>query len=97
MAVLLEGFGAVRRVDVGIVNRKLEEFGVLDNRFKTDKWDFTQAKDLVFWCNGPACGQSPRAIQGLLDAGYPPSKLFYFRGGMQMWQLWGLTTVASEN
>jgi hypothetical protein len=51
------------------------------------------AKDLVLWCNGPACGQSPRAIRGLLDVGYPGEKISYYRGGMQMWQLWGLTTV----
>jgi rhodanese-related sulfurtransferase len=96
MAELLQSFGAVRRGDVGFVSRKLEEFGVLETSLKTDKWDFTQAKDIVLWCNGPACGQSPRAIQGLLGVGYPPDKLFYFRGGMQMWQLWGLTTVTSD-
>ena len=97
MIELFESFGAVRRGDIGFVKQKLEEMGVLDSGLKNDKWDFTHAKDLVLWCNGPACGQSPRAIQGLLGAGYPPSKIFYFRGGMQMWQLWGLTTVASDN
>jgi len=47
----------------------------------------------VLWCNGPACGQSPRAIRGLLKVGYPADRIYYYRGGMQMWQLWGLTTV----
>lgn len=89
----LELFGAVRRIAVGAVSRKLEELGFMGGEMKTDKWDFTKCKQLVFWCNGPACGQSPRAIKGLLKTGYPPNKILYYRGGMQMWQLWGLTTV----
>lgn len=88
-----ELFGAKRRVDVSGFSRKLEEMGFMGGEMKTDKWDFTTAKKLVLWCNGPACGQSPRAIKGLLKAGYPAAKILYYRGGMQMWQLWGLTTV----
>ncbi len=86
-------FGAKRRVDVGAVSRKLEALGLMGDKNKTEKWDFTDCKALVIWCNGPACGQSPRAIKGLLKVGYPTDKIFYYRGGMQMWQLWGLTTV----
>ncbi|RMG59888.1 MAG: rhodanese-like domain-containing protein [Gammaproteobacteria bacterium] len=59
----------------------------------TDYWDFTDAKPVVLWCNGPWCGQSPRAIRALLKLGYPADKIKYYRGGMQMWQLFGLTTV----
>jgi rhodanese-related sulfurtransferase len=93
MVKTLEMFGAVRRVDVGTLTRTLEEVGFMDGDFKTEQWDFTKVKKLVFWCNGPACGQSPRAIKGLLKTGYPPEQILYYRGGMQMWQLWGLTTV----
>ncbi|MCU7844188.1 MAG: rhodanese-like domain-containing protein [Candidatus Thiodiazotropha sp. (ex Monitilora ramsayi)] len=93
MEKILELFGAKRRVDVGTVSRKLEEMGLMDGEYKTDKWDYTDCKKLVVWCNGPACGQSPRAIKGLLKAGYPAERIAYYRGGMQMWQLWGLTTV----
>ncbi len=89
----LELCGAVRRVDVGTFTRKLEEMGIVDSDQKTDQWDFSNARKLVLWCNGPACGQSPRAIKGLLKVGYPTEKILYYRGGMQMWQLWGLTTV----
>ncbi len=96
MTKALQSFGGKKRVDVGFFESKLEEYGLMDGEMKTDKWDFSQAKDLVLWCNGPACGQSPRAIKGLLEAGYPASKLKYYRGGMQMWQLWGLTTVVPE-
>jgi len=58
-----------------------------------DLWDFRNAKSLLLFCNGPWCGQSPRAIKGLMRVGYPPEKLHYFRGGMQTWQLLGLTVV----
>jgi rhodanese-related sulfurtransferase len=54
-------------------------------------WDFSSAMDLVIFCNGPWCDQSPRAIRNLTDAGYPASKLNYYRGGMQLWLLLGLT------
>jgi rhodanese-related sulfurtransferase len=55
--------------------------------------DFTHAKTLVLWCNGPWCGQSPTAIRGLLSIGYPADKLRYYRGGMQLWQVFGLPVV----
>lgn len=54
-------------------------------------WDYSDAKRLLLWCNGMWCGQSPRAIQGLLKLGYPPEKLLYYRSGMQGWQVLGLT------
>ncbi len=56
-------------------------------------WDFSNAKTLILWCNGWWCGQSPAAIRGLLNEGYPPEKLKYFRGGMQNWALYGMTIV----
>lgn len=58
-------------------------------------WDFAGAKTLMLYCNGPWCDQSPRAINGLIEAGYPAEKLFYYRGGMQNWQLLGLTVTQS--
>ncbi|MDH5392591.1 MAG: rhodanese-like domain-containing protein [Gammaproteobacteria bacterium] len=54
-------------------------------------WDFENAKDILLWCNGLWCGQSPRAIKGLLALGYPAEKIYYYRGGMQAWQSLGLT------
>ncbi|WP_051928691.1 rhodanese-like domain-containing protein [Thermopetrobacter sp. TC1] len=59
-------------------------------------WDFGGARELLLFCNGPWCGQSPRAIRNLIAAGYPPEKLHYYRGGMQSWQLLGLTTVKPQ-
>lgn len=86
-------FGAKQREPVGALTQTLEQWGVLDAEHMTDEWDFTDCKELVLWCNGPECGQSPRAIRGLLAVGYPAEKIYYYRGGMQLWQLWGLTTV----
>ena len=56
-------------------------------------WNFDNAKDIMLWCNGIWCGQSPRAIKGLLALGYPAEKIFYYRGGMQAWQSLGLTVA----
>ncbi|WP_417524568.1 rhodanese-like domain-containing protein [Marinovum sp.] len=54
-------------------------------------WDFTGALDLTLFCNGPWCDQSGRAVRDLVAAGYPTEKLNYYRGGMQLWLLFGLT------
>ena len=64
------------------------------NEYANTKWDFSNAKEVLLWCNGMWCGQSPRAIKGLLKLGYPPDKIFYYRGGMQSWLMLGLTVVS---
>ncbi len=56
-------------------------------------WNFSKAQKLLLFCNGPWCGQSPREIKSLLSVGYPAHKIFYYRGGMQNWQMMGLTTI----
>ena len=56
-------------------------------------WDYTNARTLVLFCNGMWCGQSPNNIRNLLKFGYPPHKLKWYRGGMQDWEILGLTTV----
>jgi rhodanese-related sulfurtransferase len=67
-------------------------FGVEVNESAMN-WDLAKAKDLLLWCNGPWCDQSPRAIRGLIKLGYPESKISYYRGGMQDWLVLGLTVV----
>ncbi|MCB1864297.1 MAG: rhodanese-like domain-containing protein [Chromatiales bacterium] len=89
----LELLGGKPRAGVSAFTRKLEEWGFLDGRDKTERWDFSNAKQVMLWCNGMTCGQSPKAIEGLLHVGYPAHKIYYFRGGMQTWQLLALTTV----
>jgi len=56
-------------------------------------WDFSNAKTLVLFCNGMWCGQSPNNIKNLMRFGYPADKLKWYRGGMQDWEILGLTTV----
>jgi len=39
------------------------------------------------------CGQSPSSIKTLLRFGYPAKKLKWYRGGMQDWEILGLTVI----
>lgn len=96
LAEVLERLGARERGSVGAAMRMMESMGLFDGDQKTDQWDFSDAKALLLWCNGPWCGQSPRAIHALIKLGYPAEKLYYYRGGMQMWQSLGLTTVTPK-
>lgn len=57
----------------------------------TEPWDFSNALDIVVFCNGQWCGQSHRAIENLLTVGYPGERIRYYRGGMQGWVTVGLT------
>lgn len=59
-------------------------------------WDFSDAQEILLYCNGMWCGQSPTAIKNLLALGYPPEKIYYYRGGMQSWQSLGLTVYNPE-
>ena len=59
-------------------------------------WNFENAKTLVFYCNGPWCGQSPTNIKQLASLGYPAHKMKWYRGGMQDWKILGLTTVSPK-
>lgn len=56
-------------------------------------WDFSNAKTLVLFCNGMWCGQSPNNIKNLLRFGYPAGKIKWYRGGMQDWEILGLSTA----
>jgi rhodanese-related sulfurtransferase len=50
----------------------------------------------VFFCNGPQCPQSQKAINMLLEAGYPAQKMWYYRGGMHNWITLGRPVVEEE-
>ena len=56
-------------------------------------YDFSEAKDLVVFCNGLWCGSSVKFIKHMVAKGYPKEKLHYYRAGLQGWKLLGLTTV----
>jgi len=66
---------------------------LLDVKEGKDRLDYSNARELCLYCNGPWCDQSPRAIQALIKMGYPADKLKYYRGGMQLWKIFSLTTV----
>ena len=93
---LMNTLGVRRRGEVSGLTRTIEEFGLMGGDRKNDQWDFTNAKAVLIWCNGMWCGQAPTNIKSLLRIGYPPSKLKWYRGGMQDWETLGLTTITPE-
>jgi rhodanese-related sulfurtransferase len=58
--------------------------------------ELDRAKPTVFFCNGPQCPQSQKAIHILLEAGYPAEKIWYYRGGMHDWVTLGLPVEYDE-
>ena len=70
-----------------------EYLAILGVKKVNGKYDFTNAKELLMFCNGAWCGQSPESMKYLIEIGYPESKLKWYRGGMQSWLSLGLTTV----
>ena len=55
--------------------------------------DLDPALPTVFFCNGPQCTATPKAVRALLAAGYPPAAILYYRGGMHDWMTLGLPVV----
>lgn len=70
----------------------LRELGV-DINEKDDSLDFTKAKTIAIFCNGPWCSLSVSMIQALLDIGYPLERIKWYRGGMQEWLAAGMTST----
>jgi len=68
-----------------------ENLGV--KTIQKDKYDFTNAKTAVFFCNGSWCPLSSKSIKHLLSIGYPSEKLIWYRGGIQSWKALNLTTT----
>ena len=88
--ILTEEFGArlkgdIFDVDDAIVNNTVGEV-----------IDYSDARTLVMFCNGMWCGQSPNNIKNLLKFGYPAEKIKWYRGGMQDWEILGLSTVPGK-
>ena len=78
---------------VSILEILEDEFGVTESE---GLLNFSKAKTLVMFCNGMWCGQSPNNIKNLLKLGYPSHKIKWYRGGMQDWEVLGLTTVPGK-
>lgn len=60
------------------------------NEIKSRMDELDRSQPAIFFCNGPQCSQSPTAIKALLEEGYPPEKILYYRGGMHDWMTLGL-------
>ena len=78
---------------ISILELLESEFGVTESE---GLLNFSKAKTLVMFCNGMWCGQSPNNIKNLLEFGYPAHKIKWYRGGMQDWEILGLTTVPGK-
>ena len=73
-----------------LIEERLADFGVtLDG----GKADFTGARILVVYDNGPWCGQASGKIRALLSMGYPPQRIKWYRGGLQAWHSLGFTVI----
>ena len=72
----------------------VDELGQLGCEPDFDGWDCLEAKSVALFCNGIWCGQSPTAIRNMIKAGYPADRIFYYRGGMQVWRMLGLTVTS---
>lgn len=53
--------------------------------------DFSGAYDLLVFDEGPWSPTARQAVERLIEAGYPAGKVFYYRGGLQLWHVFGLT------
>lgn len=60
-----------------------------------NKYDFTNAKTVIFFCNGSWCAQSPMAIEELVKIGYPKEKIMWYRGGIAAWA--GVSMTMTRN
>ncbi len=58
--------------------------------------ELADSEQVVFICNGPQCPQSPTAIRGLVDHGFPAERIRYYRGGMHDWVTLGFPTEAGS-
>ena len=63
---------------------------------KKNGLDFTNAKNVIVYCNGSWCTQSALMIRALAKLGYPKKNLFWYRGGLQDWIGAGFTVVRGK-
>lgn len=63
----------------------------LGARAMDDLYNFADARELVVFDTGPSTDDAGALIANLLEAGYPAEKIQYYRGGMQVWSVLGLS------
>ena len=75
------------------VAMRMDELGCTKGE---EGWDCRSANEVLGFCNGPVCPQSPMAMRAMIRDGFPAEKIYYYRGGMLDWETLGLTTVEGE-
>lgn len=60
---------------------------------KINKLSIGEQVPVALYCNGPQCAATPRAIERLLEAGWEPTRLLYYRGGLMDWIGQGLPVI----
>lgn len=71
----------------------VDYLGELGCEVDFEGYECTNPVPVALFCNGPWCGQSPTAARGMIKAGYPAELIHYYRGGMQVWRMLGLTVT----
>lgn len=61
----------------------LDKLGIKD--LGNGNFDVSNAKTIILFCNGAWCSQSNKAMNILIDIGYPQEKIMWYRGGIQSW------------
>jgi rhodanese-related sulfurtransferase len=74
----------------GAIEKAMKQLGVTK---RGNRWNFKHAKTVVLFSNGMWSDQSSSAVEGLLKEGYPAKKIKWYRGGLQSWEILGLTVV----
>jgi hypothetical protein len=55
------------------------------------EWNFDKVPKMIIFSNGIWDAQATKAIKSLVAMGCPENKILYYRGGMQNWNILGLT------
>jgi len=55
------------------------------------KWYFKNPQALLIFGQSATTSEASTVVKRLLEFGYPSSKIFYYRGGVESWEAMGLT------
>ncbi|RUM71372.1 MAG: rhodanese-like domain-containing protein [Sulfurovum sp.] len=64
---------------------------LLGAKEENGKWNFNKVPSMIIFSNGLWDAQATKAIKSLVALGCPEDKILYYRGGMQSWNILGLT------
>jgi len=64
---------------------------LLGAKEENGQWNFNKVPSMIIFSNGLWDAQATKAIKSLVALGCPEDKILYYRGGMQSWNILGLT------